>query len=106
MPAARSRAAVSHASTVLNVRVAAPGRWATDPVIATAAAQAEQRLGTRGRLLIRASGTEPLVRVMVEHEDAATAELTARELCDLIGRRLGGTESAAVPEEETAGGGP
>ena len=97
---------VRYPQVLLNVRVANPGRWATDPVIATAAAQAEQRLGTRGRLLIRASGTEPLVRVMVEHEDAATAELTARQLCDLIGRRLGGTEAAAVPEEETAGGGP
>ena len=97
---------VRYPQVLLNVRVAAPGRWAADPVIATAAAQAEQRLGTRGRLLIRASGTEPLVRVMVEHEDAATAGLIARQLCDLIGRRLGGTASAAVPEEETAGGGP
>jgi phosphoglucosamine mutase len=90
-----------------NVRVANPGRWGNDPEIAKAAARAEQRLTDRGRVLIRASGTEPLVRVMVEHEDAETAESIARELCDVIGRRLGGaTISLAVPEGETAGGGP
>jgi phosphoglucosamine mutase len=98
---------IRYPQVLRNVRVANPGRWGNDPEIAKAAAQAEQRLTDRGRVLIRASGTEPLVRVMVEHEDAETAELIARELCDVIGRRLGGvTISAAVPEGDTAGGGP
>jgi phosphoglucosamine mutase len=98
---------IRYPQVLRNVRVANPGRWGNDPEIAKAAAQAEQRLTDRGRVLIRASGTEPLVRVMVEHEDAETAELIARELCGVIGRRLGGvTISAAVPEGDTAGGGP
>lgn len=83
---------------LLNVRVPDPGRWANDPEIARAVAQAERRLRGRGRVLIRASGTEPLVRVMTECEDGETADAIARELSDLIGRRL----AAAVSQVSTA----
>lgn len=50
---------------------------------------AEESLGGSGRVLLRASGTEPLVRVMVEAEDAATAERVAQELAALVEERLG-----------------
>jgi phosphoglucosamine mutase len=75
---------------LLNVRVPAPHRWREDPEVAAAVARAEQRLEGRGRVLVRASGTEPVVRVMVECEDASLASAVARELADLVGRRLGG----------------
>jgi phosphoglucosamine mutase len=50
---------------------------------------AETRLGDDGRVLLRASGTEPLVRVMVEAADATVAEQTARELAATVERVLG-----------------
>jgi phosphoglucosamine mutase len=49
-------------------------------VVERAVLEAEQRLGEEGRILLRPSGTEPLVRVMVEHADAATC----REVCEEV----------------------
>ncbi|MEZ5342554.1 MAG: hypothetical protein R2706_14215 [Acidimicrobiales bacterium] len=43
-------------------------------------AEAEASMGTSGRILVRASGTEPLIRVMVEHLDAATADAVCAKL--------------------------
>lgn len=45
---------------------------------------AEQRLGNRGRILVRPSGTEPVIRVMAEGEDEAEITAIARELCEVI----------------------
>ena len=50
---------------------------------------AEGTLGEDGRVLLRASGTEQLVRVMVEAEDAATARTTAEELAKVVQEQLG-----------------
>jgi phosphoglucosamine mutase len=47
-----------------------------------AVADAEKKLGNRGRILLRPSGTEPVVRVMVEHED----EAACREVCAEVAR--------------------
>ncbi len=52
-------------------------------------AAAEAELGDRGRVLVRASGTEPVVRVMVEAEDGVIAENLAADLVDLVGTTLG-----------------
>ena len=79
---------------LLNVRVPVPERWQDDPEILGAVARAERRLEGRGRVLVRASGTEPLVRVMTECLDAEVAQEVAASLADLVGRRLGG---AVVP---------
>lgn len=84
---------------LLNVRVPAPDRWAEVPEILAAVARAERHLGERGRVLVRASGTEPLVRVMTECEDAGQAESLARELADLVADRLGGTVVAPKAAE-------
>ncbi len=52
--------------------------------VSQAVAAAEARLGDSGRVLLRKSGTEPLVRVMVEAHDEATAEAVATELADTV----------------------
>jgi phosphoglucosamine mutase len=49
-----------------------------------------KRLGDTGRVLVRASGTEPLVRVMVEAPTSAEAAGVADELATIVRRELGG----------------
>ncbi|MEI2421825.1 hypothetical protein V6O07_16225, partial [Arthrospira platensis SPKY2] len=45
---------------------------------------AETELGKRGRIVLRASGTEPVVRVMVEADDATEAQAVAGRLADAV----------------------
>ncbi len=59
------------------------------PVVTAAIAAAEQRLGRTGRLLIRKSGTEPLIRVMAEGEDAVLVEDVVDGLIAVIGQAAG-----------------
>ncbi|GGF42546.1 phosphoglucosamine mutase [Marmoricola endophyticus] len=63
-------------------------RVATDVDLADAVAKAEAELGETGRVLLRPSGTEQLVRVMVEAADVETAQQVAGELADVVRRRL------------------
>ncbi|HEX2295086.1 MAG TPA: phosphoglucosamine mutase [Actinomycetota bacterium] len=74
---------------LLNVRTADRGALEGAEEVWGAVREAESALGESGRVLLRASGTEPLVRVMVEAEDAATADRVARELAALVEARLG-----------------
>ena len=60
----------------------------TDPDLLAAVAQAESELGDTGRVLLRSSGTEPLVRVMVEAETADHAAAVANRLADVVRERL------------------
>ncbi len=60
----------------------------SDAEVAAAVAQAELGLGDSGRVLLRKSGTEPLVRVMVEAEDEHTATSVAEGLAEFVKRRL------------------
>ena len=69
-----------------NVRVTARDGVGANPAVQAAVGEAERRLGARGRVLVRPSGTEPLVRVMVEAEDEAEAESLATHLAEIIGR--------------------
>ena len=62
---------------------------ATVPGLVKAFKQAEQKLGKRGRMLVRYSGTEPLLRVMVESEDEKLTETMVEELCQAAIRELG-----------------
>jgi len=62
---------------LLNVRVDGPAHIAVHPELLAMVAAEEAALGDTGRVLVRASGTEPLVRVMVEARDADVARDTA-----------------------------
>ncbi len=63
-------------------------RVGSDEELAAAVAAAEQRLGTSGRVLLRSSGTEPLVRVMVEAASQDQAEREAHDLSEVVRQRL------------------
>ena len=58
-------------------------------VLATAVAKTEKYLGERGRVLLRASGTEPVVRVMVEGEDPDSVISLAENLAKVVSEELG-----------------
>lgn len=69
---------------LINVRVADKEAVASSDVVAAAVAEAEAALGDDGRVLLRPSGTEPVVRVMVEAASADDAQKWARKLADVI----------------------
>jgi phosphoglucosamine mutase len=54
------------------------------PTVQEALERAEARLGNRGRVVLRPSGTEPVVRVMVEGEDLAEVDRLAQELAEIV----------------------
>jgi len=72
-----------------NVRVRSREGWQQVPEIQQAIAAARARLSRPEWLSVRASGTEPLIRVMAQDTDAARVESTVEELCALIERRFG-----------------
>ena len=74
--------------TLINVGGVDKAAAATDPELAAAVRRAETELGQTGRVLLRPSGTEPLVRVMVEAADQAQAEAVANRLADVVKARL------------------
>lgn len=74
---------------LVNVRVRARDGVTDDPHVARAIAAAEQRLAAHGRILVRPSGTEPLVRVMVEAERQSEAEGVAADVAAIIAARHG-----------------
>jgi len=65
---------------LINVRIAKDQNWKDSPQLAAVTQAVETELGDSGRILIRASGTEPLVRVMVEAKDLAMAKRCAEKL--------------------------
>ncbi len=87
--------------TLINVSVAGSGSAATvagGEVVKRAVVKAERRLGGEGRILLRPSGTEPVVRVMVEHED----EKVCREVCEEVAAAVPSSSSKEVPEVQVS----
>jgi phosphoglucosamine mutase len=69
---------------LVNVRVSRPFDAAADAGVAAAVAAVEKSLGARGRVVLRASGTEPVIRVMVEGEDEQTVARHAAALAQAV----------------------
>jgi len=63
-------------------------QWEGDPALQRAIREAQERLGPNGRILVRPSGTEPALRVMVEGEDESIVSELADRLAALAGERL------------------
>ncbi|MBW7833905.1 MAG: phosphoglucosamine mutase [Simplicispira suum] len=69
---------------LLNVRLAPGSDWRSNAHLARETETVQAELGALGRVLIRASGTEPVLRVMVEARDAAQASRCAERLADAV----------------------
>ena len=70
--------------TLINVKLKAGQDWQSSGKLAAMTKSVEAELGDTGRLLIRASGTEPLLRVMVEARDAVQAKACAQRVADAV----------------------
>lgn len=75
---------------LVNVQVADVGSWQAADGVADALAQASSALDGRGRLNVRASGTQPMIRVMVEADCYELRDAVATNLVDVLERNAGG----------------
>lgn len=73
---------------VINSAVRHKDSWEVDPAFAAAVVRAEVRLGSRGRIVVRPSGTEQTIRIMVEGDQLDEINEIARELHELAQTRL------------------
>jgi len=74
---------------LVNVRVRERKDIMTLPGVANAIGAVEQKLGDEGRVLIRYSGTEPLLRIMLEGQDKYEISSWANEIADLVKKQIG-----------------
>jgi phosphoglucosamine mutase len=79
----------TYPQVLLNVRVREKADLAAVPAIAAVIARAEARVAGHGRLLVRYSGTEPLLRVMLEGKDEHEIRAWAQEIVDVVKEKLG-----------------
>jgi phosphoglucosamine mutase len=80
---------VTYPQVLVNVRVRERQDLKSIPAIASVMAQIEQRLHGEGRLLVRYSGTEPLLRVMIEGKDQQQIQGWANEIAETVKTHLG-----------------
>ena len=74
--------------SMINVKVANTVDIAGNKAVQSAVSDAESRLGKNGRVLLRPSGTEPVLRVMVEGEDLEVVDKLAHELSELVATEI------------------
>ena len=74
---------------LLNLRVERKVELKTVPEVAAVMSAVEARLAGQGRLLVRYSGTEPLLRVMLEGRDEAEIRRWGQEIIDAVARHVG-----------------
>ncbi len=74
---------------LVNVPVWRRRGWRTEPDLWAAVRRAEERLGSEGRILVRASGTERVIRVMAEGPDPAVLDELVGEIAGVIRERMG-----------------
>ncbi len=80
---------------MINVPIARGSDVHAAPAVSAAVAEVEAELGSRGRVLLRPSGTEPVVRVMVEGADADLVVRLAQQLADVVGSTLSSPRAVA-----------
>jgi phosphoglucosamine mutase len=80
---------VTFPQTLVNVRVREKRKLEDVPEVVEAMARVQSALDGRGRLLVRYSGTEPLLRVMIEGEDQSTVQAWAEEIAEAVRGTLG-----------------
>ncbi len=80
---------VTYPQVLVNVRVREKKDLSTAPSIADAMSRIEQRLAGNGRLLVRYSGTEPLLRIMIEGKDQQEIQNWAGEIATAVRHELG-----------------
>ena len=79
----------TYPQVLLNVRVREKANLDTIPDVAAVMASVEGRLGDNGRLLVRYSGTEPLLRVMLEGQNKDEIDRWAHEIVDAVNQTIG-----------------
>jgi phosphoglucosamine mutase len=90
-PLSRLRTVMTRYPQVLvNVPVKDKGLLGASSAVAAAISEAEETLGESGRVLVRASGTEPLVRVMAEAADSSAAAIVVERLVEVVRTELDG----------------
>ena len=79
----------SYPQLLVNVVVASKEGWEENAAIAAAICAGEEELGSDGRILVRPSGTEPLIRVMAEGPDQTQLETICRRIADIVKKEQG-----------------
>jgi phosphoglucosamine mutase len=88
---------------LVNVPVHRRRGWRDQPDLWRAVRQAEAQLAGRGRMLVRASGTERLIRVMAEGPDEGEIDALVAGVADVIRRHMGSPHAAATEDAEPVG---
>ena len=96
----------TYPQVLLNVRVKEKRSSRRFPEVAAVMAEVEQQLGGNGRLLVRYSGTEPLLRVMLEGQDLQQIDRWGRQIVDAVNKAIGerqqGRDAAQLARRQRA----